>query len=231
MNPTTGPAIEYVRALPWAPSILAVGAVATVTQVFALTRRHPGEAGLWGVVSAASLFLVFAEIGQPALGVALFAASVGLAAAGSMVSFAVRAIPGAPRIAPGNEQRVLAFAVVGLLTGAWLVSGLAVDWPEWESGVVSALAVSLALTGLGVFGLLTRRHWLSLVLAGNAIASALTLAAAALPDGLGLGFAGLFVAWTLALGAAGLALAGVALRRGHGPWVDSTAAPEGKANP
>ena len=222
MNPSTGPAVEYVRALPWAPSILAVGAIAAFAQGVALTRRHPGEAGLWGATASASLFLVFAEIGRPALGAALFAAAVGLAAAGSMVSFAVRALPGAPRIAPGNEQRVLAFAVVGLLTGAWLVSGLAVDWPEWESGVVSALAVAFAITGLGVFGLLTRRHWLSLVLAGSCVASALTLAAAALPEGLGLGFAGLFATWNLALGAAGLALAGVALKRGHGPWVEST---------
>ena len=228
MNPTTGPAIEYVRALPWAPSILAVGALVVVTGSAALTRRHPGEAGLWGALSSALLFLVFAEIGQPALGVALFASSVGLAAAGSIVAFAVRAVPGAPRTAPGNEQRVLAIAVVALLTGAWLVSGLAVDWPEWESAVVSALAVALALTGLGVFGLLTRRHWLSLVVAASCVASALTLAAAALPGGLGLGFAGLFAAWNLGLGAAGLVLAGVALRRGQGPWVDSGAHAQGR---
>jgi hypothetical protein len=108
----------------------------------------------------------------------VLAIAVGLAAAGSIVAFAVRALPGAPRVAPGNEQRVLAFAVVALLTGAWLVSGLAVDWPEWASGVVSALAVALVLLAVGVFGLLTRRHWLSLVLAGHCIGNALTLTTA-----------------------------------------------------
>jgi NADH:ubiquinone oxidoreductase subunit K len=221
MNPTTGPALEYVRALPWAPSILAVGGAAALLAAIALTRRHPGEAVLIGVASSALLFLVFAEIGQGALGIVLLAIAIGLAAAASIVAFAVRAVPGAPRVAPGNEQRVLALAVVALLTGAWLVSGLAVDWPEWEPGTVSALATALVLTGVGVFGLLTRRHWLSLVLSAQCVAAALTLAAAALPDGLGQGFALLFASWDLALAAAGLALAGVALRRGHGPWVDA----------
>jgi hypothetical protein len=224
MNATTGPALEYVRGLPWAPSILAAGGGAALVSALALTRRHPGEAGLLGVVSSAVLFLVFAELGQPGLGIALLAISIALAAAGSLVAFAVRAVPGAPRVAPGNEQRVLAIAVVALLTGAWLVSGLAVDWPEWEPAVVSALATSLALTGVGVFGLLTRRHWLSLVLAAQCVAGAFTLASAALPGGLGAGFASLFASWDLALGAAGLALAGIALRRGHGPWIDTTAA-------
>jgi NADH:ubiquinone oxidoreductase subunit K len=221
MNATTGPALEYVRALPWAPSILAAGAGSVLLAVIALTRRHPGEAGLFGVASAGALLLVFAEIDQATLGAMVFAIAGGLAAAGSIVAFAVRALPGAPRVAPGNEQRVLALAVVALLTGAWLVSGLAVDWPEWASGVVSALAVALALLGVGVFGLLTRRHWLSLVLAGHCVANALTLATAALPSLLGAWFALLFLAWNLMLGAAGLALAGVALRRGHGPWVDA----------
>jgi NADH:ubiquinone oxidoreductase subunit K len=229
VNPTTGPALEYVRGLPWAPSILAAGAAAALMAAVALTRRHPGEAGLFGILSSAALFLVFAEIGEPALGITLLAIAVGLAAAGSLVAFAVRAVPGAPRVAPGNEQRVLALAVVGLLTGSWLVSGLAVDWPDWEPGVVSALAVALVLSGIGVFGLLTRRHWLSLVLAAQCVASALTLASAALPEGLGGGFAGLFAAWNLALGAAGLALAGVALRRGHGPWVDAQSLPDGES--
>jgi hypothetical protein len=227
MNPTTGPALEYVKALPWAPSILAAGGASVMLAVVALTRRHPGEAGLIGVVSAALLFLVFAEIGQAGTGATVFAIAVALAAAASIVAFAVRALPGAPRVAPGNEQRILAFAVVALLTGAWLVSGLAVDWPQWAPGVVSALAVALFLLGVGVFGLLTRRHWLSLVLAGHCVANALTLASAALPGSIGSWFAFLFLAWNLALGAAGLALAGVALRRGHGPWVDAQADTEG----
>lgn len=227
MNPTTGPALEYVRALPWAPSILAAGALSAMLSALALTRRHPGEAGLLGVISSSALFLVFAEIGQPGLGITLLAISIGLAAAGSLVAFAVRAVPGAPRVAPGNEQRVLAIGVVALLTGAWLVSGLAVDWPDWAPAVVSALAVALVLTGIGVFGLLTRRHWLSLVLAAQCVASALTLAASALPDGLGSGFAILFAGWNLALGAAGLALTGVALKRGHGPWVEAHLGREG----
>ena len=221
MNPTTGPALDYVRALPWAPSILAAGGAAVLLAVIALTRRHPGEAGLYGIASAAALLLVFAEIDQATIGAMVLAIAVGLAAAGSIVAFAVRALPGAPRVAPGNEQRVLALAVVALLTGAWLVSGLAVDWPQWASGVVSALAVALALLAVGVFGLLTRRHWLSLVLAGHCVGNALTLTTAALPGLLGAWFALLFLAWNLALGAAGLALAGVALRRGHGPWVDA----------
>ena len=225
MNPTTGPALEYVRALPWAPSILAAGAVSALAAAFALTRRHPGEAGLISIVSAAALLLVFAEIGHPALGVALLGVSIALAAAGSMVAFAVRALPGAPRVAPANEQRILAFVVVVLLTGSWLVSGLAVDWPAWEPGVLSALAVATALSGIGVFGLLTRRHWLSLVLSGACVGSAFTLAAAALPEELGVGFAGLFAAWALALGAAGLALAAVALQRGQGPWLAPESAP------
>ena len=221
MNPTTGPALDYVKALPWAPSILAAGGASVLLAMLALTRRHPGEAALFGVMSASGLVLVFAEIGQAGTGATVFAIAVGLAAAGSIVAFAVRALPGAPRVAPGNEQRILAFAVVALLTGAWLVSGLAVDWAEWEPGVVSALAVALGLLGVGVFGLLTRRHWLSLVLAGHCVANGLTLASAALPGRIGSAFAFLFLSWNLALGAAGLALAGVALRRGHGPWVDA----------
>jgi hypothetical protein len=73
----------------------------------------------------------------------VFAIAGGLAAAGSIVAFAVPR--GARRAWPGNEQRVLALAVVALLTGRGWSRGLAVDWPEWASGVVSALAVALAL--------------------------------------------------------------------------------------
>jgi hypothetical protein len=221
VNPTTGPALEYVRALPWAPSILAAGGGAALLAAFALTRRHPGEASLLGVASSALLFLVFAEIGRPELGAALLAMTVALAAAASLVAFTVRALPGAPRVAPANEQRVLAIAVVALLTGAWLVSGLAVDWPEWAPGVVSTLAVALGLSSVGVFGLLTRRHWLSLVFAAECVATALTLAASALPADVGGTFASLFAAWNLALGAIGLGLSGVAIRRGEGPWIEA----------
>ena len=221
MNPTTGPALDYVKALPWAPSILAAGGAAVLLAIGALTRRHPGEAGLFAVLSGAGLLLVFAELGEAVVGATVFVIATALAAAGSIVAFAVRALPGAPRVAPGNEQRVLALAVIALLTGAWLVSGLAVDWPAWAPGAVSALAVALALLGVGVFGLLTRRHWLSLVLAGHCVANALVLAATGLPPAAYAAFAPLFLVWNVALGGAGLALAGVALRRGHGPWVDA----------
>jgi len=227
LDPTpNNPAFDYVRALPWAPSILIAGAVAIVCALFALTRRHPGEASLGAVASAGALVLVFAEIGRPALGIALLASAAAFATAASLVAFSARAVPGAPRTAPGNEQRMLAVAVVGLLTGTWLVPALAVDWPDWDSGVVSALAVAVALASVGLFGLLTRRHWLSLVLAGACLSSAFTLAAAALPAGAFSSYAALFAAWGSILGTVGLALAAIALARGHGPWVESIEEPQ-----
>jgi len=220
-GPTTGPAVEYVRALPWSAAILVAGAASVLGTALALPRRHPAEAGLGAALSTAPLTLVFAGIGRPALGAALCAGHIALAASAALVAYAVRAVPDAPREAPGNEQRVLALAIVGLLAGVALVPLLAVEWDSVEGRVVSALTVAAALGGVGILGLLTRRHWLSLVFAGQTLVLALALGVAALPGQAAARFLPLFASWDPAIGAAGLLLCVVALARGHGSWVEA----------
>jgi len=51
-------------------------------------------------------------------------------------------------------------------------------------------------------------------------------AAAALPAGAFSSYAALFAAWGSILGTVGLALAAIALARGHGPWVESIEEPQ-----
>jgi len=221
MNPAPSPALDFLRALPWAPSILVAGAASVALTAAALARRHPAEAGLGAALSTAPLAVVFAGLGRPALGAALCAAHVVLAASAALVAYAARAVPGAPRIAPGNEQRVLALAIVGLLLGVGLVSILGVDWDGFDPRTVSALVVAAALGGVGLLGLLTRRHWLSLVFAGQTLTLALVLAAATLPAGPTGRFVPLFALWDPLVGAAGLLLCVVALARGHGSWVEA----------
>jgi len=102
-----------------------------------------------------------------------------------------------------------------------LVPLLAVEWDSVEGRVVSALAVAAALGGVGILGLLTRRHWLSLVFAGQTLVLALTLGVAALPGQAAARFLPLFAPWDPAIGAAGLLLCVVALARGHGSWVEA----------
>jgi hypothetical protein len=221
LGPTPSPAVDFVRALPWSLTMLAAGGAAVLGTALSLPRRHPAEAGLGAALSTAPLALVFTGVGRPALGAALCAAHVALAASAALVSYAVRAVPGAPRIAPGNEQRMLALAVVGLLAGTALVSTLAVEWEAIDGRTVSALAVAAALGGVGILGLLTRRHWLSLVFAGQTLVLALTLGVAALPGGATASYLPLFALWDPAIGAAGLLLCVVALARGHGSWVEA----------
>jgi hypothetical protein len=221
MTPSTSPALEYVRALPWSVGMLVAGGAAVLATAIALPRRHPSEAALGSALATVPLALVFAGVGRPALGAALCAAHTALAASAALVAYAVRAVPGAPRTAPGNEQRVLALAIVGLLAGVALVSTVAVEWDVVDGRVVSALAVAAALGGVGVLGLLTRRHWLSLVFAGQTLALALTLGVAALPGAATARFLPLFAVWDPAIGAAGLLLCVVALARGHGSWVEA----------
>ncbi len=221
MNPAPSPALDFVRALPWTPSILVAGVASVALTAAALARRHPAEAGLGAALSTAPLAVVFAGLGRPALGAALCAAHVALAAGAALVAYAVRAVPGAARIAPGNEQRVLALAIVGLLLGVGLVSILGVDWEGFDPRIVSALVVAAALGGVGLLGLLTRRHWLSLVFAAQTLTLALVLAAATLPPGPTGWFVPLFALWDPLVGAAGLLLCVVALARGHGSWVEA----------
>lgn len=221
MSPTPSPAVEYLRALPWSATILVAGAAAVAMTALALPRRHPAEAGLGAALATAPLAVVFAGIGRPALGAALCAAHVALAASAALVAYAVRAVPDAPREAPGNEQRALALAIVGLLAGVALIPLLAVDWVTIDARVVSGLAVAAALGGVGILGLLTRRHWLSLVFAGQTLTLALTLGVAALPAASTARFVPLFALWDPCIGAAGLLLCVVALARGHGSWVEA----------
>jgi len=221
LTPAPSPALDFVRALPWSPGMLAAGSVSVIATAASLARRHPAEAGIGAALSSAPLVVVFAGVGRPALGAALCAAHVVLAAAASLVAYAARAVPGAPRTAPGNEQRVLALAIVGLLLGVGLVSALGVDWQGFDPRVVTGLVVAAALGGVGVLGLLTRRHWLSLVFAGQTLTLALALAAATLHEGAAARFVAPFALWDPLVGAAGLLLCVVALARGHGSWVEA----------
>ncbi len=216
MNPAFDPALDYVRALPWAPSILVVGGIAVLCALFALTRRHPGEAGLGLGACGLALMLVLAELGRPALGLALLWVAILLGTGVAFVAGSARAVPGARRTAPGNEQRLLALGVVGLLAGAITVPALAVDWPGFEPAVVSTLGVAGAVGAAGLVGLLTRRHWLSILLGGEIVVFALVVAASALHAP----WSFLLLAWAWALGTGGLVLVQVALARGHGPWVE-----------
>lgn len=220
LTPHAGPALDVVRAMPWSPAILGAGAAATITATYALTRRHPGEGSLGLAAAGACAALALAEMGRGALGVALAWVACTLAAAGALVAESVRRVPGAPRTAPGNEQRLLALGTVGLLGGAWTVAGLAVDWDQWNPQAASALVTGLALAGAGLTGLLTRRHWVSLAQAGAVVCFGLVLVACALPGEAGGSFARALLAFAWGGGMSGLALASSALRRGHGPWVE-----------
>ncbi|MGH7726211.1 MAG: hypothetical protein ACREOU_12360 [Candidatus Eiseniibacteriota bacterium] len=223
MNPALDPAVDYVRALPWVPSILAAGAIALVCAIFALARRHPGEAGLGLGAAGLALLLVLAELGRPTLGLSLLWVAVLVGTGAAFVAGTARAVPGAPRVAPGNEQRLLAIGIAGLLMGSLTVAALAVDWPEFDPAVVSTIGVAAAIGAAGIVGLLTRRHWLGILLGGEVVVFGLAVAAAALPGAAGPGanaWAALLLAWAWALGVAGLALVQTALARGHGPWVE-----------
>jgi NADH:ubiquinone oxidoreductase subunit K len=224
VDPKVEPALELVREAPWAIDVVVCGAVAVAAAGFALTRRHPGEASVGFGVTGLAIALVLARAGQAALGLGAFWLSCTLGAAVAVAAHSARLAPDAPRTAPGNEQRLLALAVTGLLGGAWLVAALAVDWPAWNGVALSSLAVGAAVTAAGLAGVLTRRHWLSLVLSAELVAFGLVVMAVALPAKDAARFAALLLAWAWAAGVAGVALTHAALRRGHGPWVER---PEG----
>ena len=110
LQPSVDPAVEYVRQLPWAPSILLAGAASLGFASFALTRRHPGEAGLAFTLAGGALALVLVELGQGRLGFATAWVAACVALGAALVAGVARRVPGAPRTAPGNEQRLLALA-------------------------------------------------------------------------------------------------------------------------
>jgi hypothetical protein len=220
VRPSVDPAVEYVRALPWTPAILVLGAVAVIASVFALTRRHPGESALAFALAGGAIALVLAENGRGALAFGVAGLALPLAAGAALVAGLVRRIPEAPRTAPGNEQRLLALAVIGVVSGAVGIAVFAVDWPAWDAAAASTAAVGGGLGATGLLGLLTRRHWVSLALAGTTCVFGLVVVASALPAAAGGPFAGVFLAWAGAVGVVALALAAAALERGHGPWVE-----------
>lgn len=220
VQPSVDPAVEFVRALPWAPAVLAAGGLALLAATFALTRRHPGEAALAFALVGGALALVLAELGRGALAFGLAGIGLVLAAGAALVAGIARRVPAAPRTAPGNEQRLLALGVTGLVAAAVTIAVLAVDWPAWDPAAASAAAVGGAVGAVGLTGLLTRRHWVSLALAGAVCGFALVLLAAALPERGAGAFAGAFLAWAALVGVVALVLAAAALERGHGPWVE-----------
>lgn len=214
------PVTEFLRELPWALPILVAGGVALLAGLFALTRRHVGEASLGFALCAAALAAILSELGQVALALGLLWTAITFAAGVALVAETARVLPGAPRTAPANEQRLLALLIAALLAGAWTVAGLAVDWPLAEPRRLSALAVSFVLGSLGIVGLLTRRHWLSVLLAAQVVVDALVLGAVALPDPAAARIAPPLLVWGWGMGSAGLILVTVALRRGYGPWTE-----------
>ena len=220
VQPSVDPAVEYVRQLPWAPSILLAGAASLGFASFALTRRHPGEAGLAFTLAGGALALVLVELGQGRLGfaVAWVAACVALGAA--LVAGVARRVPGAPRTAPGNEQRLLALGLVAVLAAAIAIAALAVDWPRRDAASVSAAVAAGALGAAGLVGVLTRRHGVSLVLAATLSMLALAALTVTLPFPQAASFAFLLLAFAALLGAGGLALTAASLERGHGPWIE-----------
>ena len=207
---------------PWAFDVLGAGAIALVAALYALGRRRLGEAGIGFVIHAGAVAAIVAEIGWPRLGLGILWVAIALAAGVLVVAEAVRATPGGARAAGGNPQRALALAVTGLLTVVWVVAGGFVDWPSWQAPHLSALAVSLALGGAGIVGVLTRRHWLSLLLATLVVQLAILLSAVALPGPIGSRFAPAVLVWTWALGTTALLVVTVSVRRGTGPFVDRT---------
>ncbi len=221
IDPRVEPALDFVREAPWALDVVVMGAFAVGASAFALTRRHPGEASVGFAITGFALGLVLARAGAPALGLGACWLAATLGAAVAVAAHSARLSPDAPRHAPGNEQRVLALAVTALLGGAWLVAALAVEWPAWDAVALSSLAVGAAVSAAGLAGVLTRRHWLSLVLSAELVALGLVVIAVGLraPDAMRL--SGLLLAWAWAIGAVGVALTHAALRRGHGPWVSS----------
>jgi hypothetical protein len=221
VEPSVDPALAYVRALPWAPSILAAGAAALALAAVAMTRRHPGEAALAFALCGGALALVLAELGRGELGFGVAGVGTVIAAAAALVAGVARRVPEAPRVAPGNDQRTLAVGVVLLLGAAVTIAALAVDWPGWNAALASTAVTGGGLGALGVVGLLTRRHWVSLALALVTCAFALVTLAAALPGPAIASFAAVFLAWAGALGIVVLALSAAALERGHGPWVEA----------
>jgi hypothetical protein len=226
VQPSVDPAVALVRGLPWSPAILVLGAVAALLAFAALTRRHPGEAALFFAGAGGSIGLALAEGGRGALGFGVAGTSLALASGAALVAGVARRIPEAPRIAPGNEQRLLALAVVGFVAVAVAIALFAVDWPAWDAAAAS-LAVSGGVLGaVGLVGVLTRRHWVSLALAGATCAFALVVLAAALPPGDGGRLAAAFLGWGALVGVVALGLAATALERGHGPWVEPLGARE-----
>ncbi len=220
VQPSVDPAVEYVRQLPWVPSILAAGAASFVAAAFALTRRHPGEAGLAFTLAGGALGLVLAELGQGRLGFAVTWVAACVAIGAALTAGVARRVPGAPRTAPGNEQRLLALAMVGVLGAAVAVAALAVDWPDRDAASVSAVLTAGALGAAGLVGVLTRRHGVSLVLAATLCALALAALTATLPFPQAASFAALLLGFAALVGTGGLALAAAALERGHGPWIE-----------
>ena len=221
VQPSVDPAVAYVRALPWAPSILAAGAAALALAAIAMTRRHPGEAALAFALCGGALGLVLAELGKGGLAFGVAGTGAVIAAAAALVAGVARRVPEAPRVAPGNDQRTLALAVVLLLAAAVTIAVLAVDWPGWDAALASTAVTGGGLGAVGLIGLLTRRHWVSLALALVTCAFALVTIAAALPGPVAGSFASAFLAWAGALGIVVLALSAAALERGHGPWVEA----------
>ncbi len=220
VQPSVDPALALVRGLSWSPAILLLGGLATLAAFAAHTRRHPGEAALFFALYGGVVALVLAEGGRGALAFGVAGTCLPLAAGAALVAGVARRIPEAPRTAPGNEQRLLALAIVALVAGAVAIAVFAVDWPVWDPAAASLAVVGGGLGAVGLVGVLTRRHWVSLALAGTTCAMALVVLAAALPGEAAAPFAAAFLAWGAALGLVALGLAATALERGHGPWVE-----------
>ena len=138
VRPSVDPAVEYVRALPWTPAILVLGEHVRSPwsrAAFALTRRHPGRGrrtrSRWPAGRSRSSSPRAAAARSPSV----WPASPSLAGgAGAALVAGVARRPGPPRIAPGNEQRLLALAVIAVISVAVSIAVCAVDWPAWDGG-------------------------------------------------------------------------------------------------